>query len=120
MGGCRCVMFCLNPLQRISAPPVQHTKSTVEEEPSPDTPVPDEETETDKEGKLDGEELPMETQPAGEFDNLLGNDDDVKRGHNPTIPAEVMKEIEEDKEESPEMDDNNEGGVASSDEEVVS
>ena len=119
MGGHHCVMFCLNPLQRISAPPVQHTKPTVGEEPSTDTPVPDEETETDKEGKPD-EELPMETQPVGEFDNLLGDNNDVKKGHNPTIPAEVMEEIEEGKEGAPEMDDNNEGGVASSDEEVVS
>lgn len=64
----------------------------------------------------------METSGGeGEFDNILANFEVEQKKHNPTIPAQVMDDIQRMKEgEDPAEDDNDEGGVASSDEEVIS
>ena len=56
----------------------------------------------------------------GEFDNILANFEVERKRHDPTIPAQVMDDIQRMKEgEDPAEDDNDEGGVASSDEEVI-
>ena len=126
---CTFVCCCL---QRLVAPPVQYTRKQTEQETRDEGSGQEEKASEDDKEKVseddkekaneDDKETPMESEP-GEFDNLLGDQDggDSKRKHDPTIPAEIMEEIEEGKtEENPEFDDNNEGGVASSDEEVVS
>jgi intron-binding protein aquarius len=122
----------LHQVKRLVAPPVQYTRKQTEQETRDEGSGQEEKASEDDKEKVseddkekaneDDKETPMESEP-GEFDNLLGDQDggDSKRKHDPTIPAEIMEEIEEGKtEENPEFDDNNEGGVASSDEEVVS
>ena len=127
-------MHCPLPLQSLLPPPTQHTTPSskqTETEGSGAALLEEEEKANKKESmetsegastKASTAEESMETSGGeGEFDNILANFEVERKRHDPTIPTQVMDDIQRMKEgEDPAEDDNDEGGVASSDEEVVS
>ena len=116
-------------LQSLVPPPAQHATPSTDQSVEDSEAPPTEEQGAEKEETMEtstgeatetskgAETMETASKGEGEFDNILGNFEVERKRHDPTIPAEVMDDIQQMKEGDDPDDD--EGGVASSDEEVV-